>query len=265
MGKRAKSPERQSHEEPTDLLMGKMIRFGEGQRGRIEAGSKGAYVVKLAIPDRDGLLIVTDSRMVVGDEVEEIKGAEVSRECKARAFEHFVPFTPDEKALTVKDDNDVILDYQNVVISGLASTFESVTAADRDGDYVVDTAFDKTLQDFNRNPVMLTDHRNAVAALAGSFTKVGKVTQGLAVEGRISNAPDVKSIRFKVMEGHLKAFSIGGMFLYGADGRAIEEVALYEVSLVPVPANQDALFFTRSLNLDDCAKFSKHIRNLRTK
>ena len=41
-----------------------------------------------------------------------------------------------------------------------------------------------------KNPVMLSDHRNAVDHLVGSWTKVGTNARGLAVQGRLSNAPE---------------------------------------------------------------------------
>lgn len=232
-------------------LVGKTVTFGDGQKGRVSAHQGNKYCVNLALPDRDGTLIVTDSQFVV-DSVKEID-AVVSREAKVRAFDLAIPFDTDSKSVEVKNDN-VIVDYQNVVVAGLASTFQSVTPRDRDGDYVVEGAFSKTLEDFRRNPVMLTNHTNKVENIAGSFTKLSQTATGLLVEGKISNAPDMRSVRFKIMEGHLRAFSIGGWFYYGDDGRAIVEVVLWEVSLVAIPANPDALFHARSLQMSDYQK-----------
>ena len=99
-----------------------------------------------------------------------------------------------------------------------------------------------------RNPVMLIDHQNSVKEIAGTYTKMYEDKNGLFVEGKISNSPDLKNVRFLVAEGHLKSMSIGGMFLYGEDGKAIEEVNLYEISLVAIPMNPDALFSVRSVD-----------------
>lgn len=147
-----------------------------------------------------------------------------------------------------------IVDYRDVTISGYLSTFVGVTPQDRDGDYVVDGAFDKSLARFRENPVMLIDHMRSVETLAGHFTKLGVDDKGLAVEGLISNAPGLIDTRFKVAEGHLKTLSMGGFFLYDDDGRGILEVDLFEGSLVPVPANPDAQFMVRQLTAAGVAK-----------
>lgn len=157
-----------------------------------------------------------------------------------------------------------IVDYRDVTIEGYLSTFVGTTPSDRDGDYVEPTAFDKTLTRFRENPVMLIDHDRRTSSLAGSFTFIGTTDKGLAVRGRVSNAPDMKSIRFKVAEGHLKTLSMGGLFRYRDDGRGIYEVDLWEGSIVTVPANPDALFQVRSLTVVDAAKACKYL-SVRTK
>lgn len=152
-------------------------------------------------------------------------------------------------------DKDLpVIDYKDVSISGYLSTFVGTTPSDRDGDYVMDGAFNDTLAEFKRNPVMLYDHRNSVPFLAGSFTKIGTTAQGLSVEGKLSNAPDIASVRFKVAEGHLKTMSMGGIFYYADDGRGIKMVRLFEGSLVPIPANPDAMFNVRSLSVVTASK-----------
>ena len=120
---------------------------------------------------------------------------------------------------------------------------------DRDGDYVRKTAFDKTLKSFMTNPVMLIDHDQKVSSVAGSFQKVQTDANGLSVVGMVSNAPGLKDIRFLVAENHLKTLSMGGLFMYGSDGKAIDEVELWEGSLVAIPANPDAKFSVRSLDV----------------
>lgn len=161
--------------------------------------------------------------------------------------------TPDEKkATTIKDADGNVVDYRDVRIAGYLSTFEGTTKSDRQGDYVVQGAFAETIKKFMVNPVMLRDHYNDTDYLAGEFTKVKEDTRGLYVEGRLSNAPGLRDLRFKVAEGVLRTLSMGGMFHYLEDGRGIFKVELWEGSLTPIPANQDATFETRSLN--DCEK-----------
>lgn len=167
--------------------------------------------------------------------------------CKMKAWDEQSEIRRTKK-ITVPDENGMIVDYKDVTINGYLSTFENMTKADRDGDYVKSTAFDKSIGKFSTNPVMLMDHVNDIEHLAGSFTGIQKDGSGLAVIGKVSNAPELRKVRFLVGEGHLKTLSMGGLFLYGGDGKSINEVDLWEGSLVPVPANPDARFSVRSLD-----------------
>ena len=139
-------------------------------------------------------------------------------------------------------DGDRIVDYKNVVFKGYGSTNETITKGDRIGDYLRKGAFRKTISEFKKNPVMLIDHENSVNNIAGSYTRVEEDENGLYLEGKISNAPELATVRMLVAEGHLQTLSIGGMFYYEDDGKAISEVDLFEVSLVAIPMNPDARF-----------------------
>lgn len=143
---------------------------------------------------------------------------------------------------------DEIIDYKDVMIKGYLSTFKDKTPSDRDGDYVVPGAFDETLSEFKKNPVLLLDHWNQTDNVAGSFTLVRPDREGLYVEAALTNAPQLRDVRIKIVEGHLKALSMGGIFYYQEDGRGIFKVKLWEGSIVAIPSNPDALFRTRSLN-----------------
>jgi HK97 family phage prohead protease len=258
---------------PVGSLIGKTVFFSspehEGQRfaGMVSGVNKekGTAVIRMAIPNSEGILMVSDS-------ITEVRESDVrafdgfSSESKIRHFDARLDINTDGvsykrakvggKYQTIKDttETDVIEDYLDVTISGYASTFQDATPSDRDGDYVVAGAFSDTITDFKKNPVMLTDHRNRVKHLAGSFGKIGQDQRGLYVEGTISNAPGLIDVRYKLVEKHLKALSIGGLFMYREDGRGIERVILYEITLCPVPANQDALVTTRSLDMEDMVK-----------
>jgi|SRR6185503_19112238 len=218
--------------------------------------------IELTLPDADGVLHKTGSFLVIEKSAVR-KGEDVvispnDYKIKEWSAQTDIVIPADEKAPTpVREGGEAkgrVVDYENVTITGFLSTFASTTPRDRDGDYVMDGAFNATLAEFKRNPVMLIDHRNAVDHLAGSFTKIGANAQGLAIEGKISNAPGLCDLRFKVAEGHLKALSMGGIFYYDDDGRGIKEVKLFEGSIVPVPANQDALFSVRALTAVTAAK-----------
>jgi HK97 family phage prohead protease len=253
-----------------DALLEKMVSFEVD--GVLCAGlvskrlSADSLTVRLAIPDKRGILIVTDSEIVHPAAGLEVVGSVVREEHKVREFAESFAFEIDKKMVTVMDveNPSIVEDYLNVSVEGLASTFQTTTPADRDGDYVVPTAFKDTLVEFRKNPVMLADHTNRIDNLIGSYSKISTTPAGLVVRGDLSNAKEVRRVRFLVAEGHLKAFSIGGLFYYGADGRAIERVNLYEISMTPVPANPDALFQVRSLGASDVAKlWSSESKSLR--
>lgn len=148
----------------------------------------------------------------------------------------------------IKDESGAIIDYQDVKIAGYGSTNEEVTKADRGGDYLRKGAFKKTIKKFMRNPVMLADHSNSTKQIVGKYTLVEEDEKGLYIEGELSNSPEQKNVRFQVAEGNLQTMSIGGIFKYEEDGKAIEEVDLMEISLVAIPMNPDARFVVKSPN-----------------
>lgn len=256
-----------------DELVGKALFFEhEGQRvaGKALRVDGRKISVGLAVPNRDGLLCVSDSEIEIDSSAIEPVNALMSQ----KRVKHFeagmnINVAADRKYVPVMDKTDatdgvagVIEDYKDVFIEGYASTFVSTTPKDRIGDYIMPGAFDDTLAQFSKNPVILTNHENTVESLVGSWDKLGITTQGLAVRGRITNAPCHCGTRFKLVEGHLKGLSIGGIWYYAEDGYGIEEATLYEISLVAVPMNPDALVQTRALNLGDCRKaFQKFWRS----
>jgi len=232
-----------------------MVKNSEGKQLIMVADSSegGKVTGKLAVPNSAGLLVKTDTTISVGEDTfEEFNG--IVTEGTAKSFERISEFELDQKRMTEVKTDEGVIDYLNVSVFGYASTFGSITPADRDGDVIADDAFKSTLSEFKKNPVMLVDHTNRVSHLAGSFSKMGIDTAGLFVQGDMSNSPHLKHERFLVAEGHLKAFSIGGMFFYDNDGHTIKEVNLFEISLTPVPANQDALFTVRKAGEMDAAK-----------
>lgn len=181
--------------------------------------------------------------------------AEFETEGKALRWTSQAPITDTKAFKEIKDQNGAIVDYKDVTFKGYASTNEDVTKGDRIGDYLKKGAFKKTISKFMQNPVMLLDHQNSVKEIAGTYTSLKEDRNGLLVEGKISNSPDLRNIRFLVAEGHLKTLSIGGLFLYGEDGKAIEEVNLFEISLVAIPMNPDAIVSVR--NIDEEFFFEK--------
>jgi HK97 family phage prohead protease len=157
-----------------------------------------------------------------------------------------------KKVDSMKDADGNILDYRNVRLVGYLATFKGTTESDRQGDYIEPGAFAETLKKFMaNNPVLLTDHRNSVANIAGNFTDMKEDKKGLRFEALLSNAPGNIDVRFKVAEGSLRTCSMGGLFHYKEDGRGIFKVDLWEGSLTPIPANPDARFSVRDLDDTD--------------
>lgn len=155
------------------------------------------------------------------------------------------------KAATPIMEGKTVVDYRDVIIAGYASTFEAVTKADRYGDYILPGAFTETLKDYQKNSIVLANHENSTDSAVGKNIVAQEDERGLYVEDLISNAPGLRDLRIKIVEGILKALSIGGFFFYLDDGRGIYRVSLFEHSVVAIPANPDALFSVRSLEISD--------------
>jgi HK97 family phage prohead protease len=166
--------------------------------------------------------------------------------------------TAEGKKFDTIKDGDKIVDYQNVVVRGYLSTFGN---KDRDGETVRPGAFKDTIGDFMRNPVMLADHTNKTQTLVGSFTTVKEDSKGLYVEGLLSNSPTeyMRHIRALVAEGHLKTMSMGGLFF--VEGDEIFKVSLFEGSLVPIPANPQAIISVRECTEHEAKRWQFDERN----
>ena len=127
----------------------------------------------------------------------------------------------------------------SVYIEGYASTND----IDRSGDVVAAGVWEKGLENYLKNPVILAYH---------DYTKpVGRMIEhkvdgkGLWIKARIS--PAAEHVYDLVKDGIMTAFSIGfrvidAEYNQAAEVFLIKEVELHEISVVPVPANQNTLF-----------------------
>lgn len=125
--------------------------------------------------------------------------------------------------------------------AGYASIFHIV---DNQNDRMLPGAFRQTLQDQQGDIKLLWQHN--FDEPIGVFASMREDARGLYVEGRL--LLDVQ--RAKEAHALLKAGAIGGLSIgyvpvkYHIDPetgvRVLEEVALYEVSIVTFPANSDA-------------------------
>ncbi len=132
-----------------------------------------------------------------------------------------------------------------VRISGYANNKH---IADRYGD--IPTEYNRPyvydLDEFKRNPVLLTDHYQSVRNIVGSVTAIYEDERGLYFEAELSRSdlPEVKHARQLIREGHLKTVSIGGIWSFENPDNTnqLTLAKIYEISLVAVPADTYAVF-----------------------
>lgn len=127
---------------------------------------------------------------------------------------------------------------------------------DRYGDVVMASGWD--LATFRKNPIALFGHDNAFPIGRWENVRVeGKRLLGKLVLAAEGTSPRIDELRRLVAQGILKAVSVGFMPLAAEPiegartGRRFTRSALFETSLVAVPANPAALAVARSLNVSD--------------
>lgn len=126
-----------------------------------------------------------------------------------------------------------------IYIEGFASTDD----VDRHGDIVPAEVWNnKALKNFKKNPIVLYNHNHS--AVIGKVVSIEKRENGLFVKCAIDA---VDNIGRKVMQGLLRTFSIGFYLLdfdynEAAEAWVIKALELLEISVVSIPANQDATF-----------------------
>jgi HK97 family phage prohead protease/HK97 family phage major capsid protein len=141
----------------------------------------------------------------------------------------------------------------SIYISGYASTND----VDRHGDIVPTSVWEKGMENYLKNPVILAyhDHDDPI----GRMVEHKIDSTGLWIKARISAAAEVFNL---IKDGVLTAFSIGFRIVDAEYNQATElfvvkELELHEISVVSVPANQNTLFsLSKSFeNEDDYKSF----------
>lgn len=139
-----------------------------------------------------------------------------------------------KSTLPAADDNS-----ESVTIEGYASTVD----VDRHGDIVPASVWEKGVENYLKNPVILAYHNHSEPI--GRMIEHRVDAKGLWIKARISKAAgDVYDL---VKDGVLTAFSIGFRIADAEYNSALElfvvkELELHEISVVSVPANQNTLF-----------------------
>lgn len=116
---------------------------------------------------------------------------------------------------------------------------------DRGGDLVLPTAFEKSMKQFMKNPLVFYNHDwDTPIGLVTSW----KISDGLEVEVELATGDeDADKAWNRAQKGLLRSFSIGFM-AKEADWddekgiRIIKDLELFEVSLVTIPMNAESMF-----------------------
>jgi HK97 family phage prohead protease len=149
------------------------------------------------------------------------------------------------------------LDDGSIDIKGSAST----NTLDRAGDIIEPTAWTKGgLDSFKSNPIILFNHNHDRPI--GRAKEIGVSEKGLDITARISKAAG--EVTNLIKDGVLGAFSVGfkvkdADYISETDGYRIKDAELFEVSVVTVPCNQDAVFSLQKSfdSMDEYKKFKK--------
>lgn len=140
-------------------------------------------------------------------------------------------------------------------ILGIAST----EAVDRDGEIIKQDGWD--LENFKKNPVLLVSH-NYQEFPVGKATEIQLEDNKLIFKAVFSEATAKAREAYQlVKEGILNAFSVG--FIpreYDVkDQNIITKSELLEISIVPVPANPEAMVLAKSFKENNLAQhLAKH-------
>lgn len=137
------------------------------------------------------------------------------------------------------------------MVTGYASIFGNV---DSYGDVVEPGAFKKTVQERVPKGLVkfLADHNWSSGSVLGTVIEASEDARGLLFKAQLSQAPSVQDVRTKMLEGHLNRCSFGFRTIreeYRSEGEAgrgdkirhLLELSLYDISVVPFAANEEAV------------------------
>ena len=128
---------------------------------------------------------------------------------------------------------------QVIEISGYASTSD----VDRHGDVIPTSVWEKGLENYIKNPVILAFHDHTQPV--GRMTEHKVDEKGLWIKARISKAAE--KVYQLIKDEVLTAFSVGfrikdAEYNSAAEVFLVKDLELHEISVVSVPANQNTLF-----------------------
>lgn len=138
-------------------------------------------------------------------------------------------------------------DLEEGVISGYASVFGNV---DSYGEIVVEGAFSKSIEKIEKTGKVISvfygHNMEDPRANIGRVIELREDSHGLFFKAQLDLSGDTYGclVYGQLQDGRLDSLSFGFSVIDGASTKAgyeLRELELYEISVVPVPANQEAL------------------------
>lgn len=138
------------------------------------------------------------------------------------------------------------IDLEDGVISGYASIFNNV---DSYGDIVVEGAFKKSLERIEKTGKVISifygHNMEDPRANIGRVIELREDNRGLFFKAQLDLSGDTygRLVYGQLKDGRLDSLSFGFSVVDGANtefGYELRELELYEISVVPIPANQEA-------------------------
>lgn len=256
---------------PKDLKTGDFVKWnssGGTAKGRIEHIMREGV---LGIPDSSFSINATEENPAAliriyrnGAETDTLVGHKFSTLTKITQEEALKSYEETKMHKIFKLDSSIKSIEENdgeLKIAGYAST----DSVDRDSDRILPTAWTRGgLKNYENNPILLFNHD--YNRPIGRVLEISTDRRGLKIKGIISkSAGDVYNL---VKEGVLSTFSVGFLvkdadYDKSVDGLIVKDAELLEVSVVSVPANQDATFsLAKSFDSqDDYLNFKKQFIN----
>lgn len=142
---------------------------------------------------------------------------------------------------------DGIIEKASKLKEGEVQFVVSTNALDSHGERINVDGID--LKDYKKNPVVLWGHDGFNLPIAKA-TKIWKEGGKLMANAQfyLKDAFANKIYQY-IVDGYLNAVSIGGMVEeWAADGITIDKLKMKEFSVVSIPANQEALVASKSLD-----------------
>lgn len=149
-----------------------------------------------------------------------------------------------------------IIEKASKLAEGEIEVVVSTNALDAHGERINVEGID--LKDYKKNPVVLWAHDGFNLPIAKA-TRIWKDNGKLMAKAAFDMADEFAvKVYNKIKDGFLNAVSIGGMVdEWGQDGITISRMTMKEFSVVPVPANSQALVTAKSLSDEEVTELDQ--------